>query len=50
MTEKKEENESDDLDDLLESQWEIQDQIHHKCQMRDDPEKKIKKWEEKYGN
>jgi hypothetical protein len=25
----------DDLDDLLEKQWEMQDQIHKKCKMKE---------------
>jgi hypothetical protein len=36
------------LDDELEAQWALQDQIHHKCKMRDDPEKKLKEWKEKF--
>ncbi|MFX1238188.1 MAG: hypothetical protein ACFFAS_13890 [Promethearchaeota archaeon] len=44
-----ESEEEEDLDIELEKQWELQDQIHHKCKMRDDPETKIKKWEEKHG-
>ncbi len=35
MGKKKEVTEDDDLDDLLEQQWEKQDQIHHKCKMRE---------------
>ena len=27
--------EKDDLDDLLEQQWAMQDQIHKKCKMQD---------------
>lgn len=27
----------DDLDDLLEKQWEMQDQIHKTCKMKDKP-------------
>lgn len=30
-----EEKEDEDLDDLLDQQWELQDQIHKKCKMRD---------------
>ncbi|MBN1802277.1 MAG: hypothetical protein JW891_12270 [Candidatus Lokiarchaeota archaeon] len=44
------ENEKDNnIDDELDKQWEMQDQIHHKCKMRDDPEEKLKKWKEKHG-
>ena len=36
MDEKEEECEnSDDLDDLLEKEWELQDQIHKKCKMKE---------------
>ena len=31
MTEEK----VDDLDELLDQQWELQDQIHKKCKMKD---------------
>ncbi|MHA1671049.1 MAG: hypothetical protein ACTSV5_10825 [Promethearchaeota archaeon] len=48
MSEEKEE--LDDSDDELDRQWEMQDKIHHKCKIRDDPEEKQKKWKEKYGN
>ena len=53
MSEEKKENEredADDLDDELEKQWALQDQIHHKCKMRDDAEVKQKNWDEKHGN
>ena len=42
------ENQEDDLEDELEKQWALQDQIHKKCKMKDDPAVKIKKWKEKY--
>ncbi|MHA1150164.1 MAG: hypothetical protein ACTSR8_18185 [Promethearchaeota archaeon] len=29
-----EEKDNDDLDDLLDQQWELQDQIHKKCKMK----------------
>ena len=45
----KQEISEDELDDLLDQAFENQDQIHHKCQMRDDPEKKKEEWEKKYG-
>jgi hypothetical protein len=49
MDKKKDENNEDaDLDDLLEKQWEMQDQIHRKCKMKDNPEEKFKKWKQKY--
>ncbi len=35
MNEKKEESENDNLDDELEKQWELQDQIHRKCKMKE---------------
>jgi hypothetical protein len=44
-----EECEDDELDDLLEEQWNLQDQIHKKCKIKDNPEDKIKKWKEKYS-
>jgi hypothetical protein len=34
-------NEDDDLDDLLDKTWEMQDQIHKKCKMKD-KNKKVK--------
>ncbi|MFX0057133.1 MAG: hypothetical protein ACFE85_01810 [Candidatus Hodarchaeota archaeon] len=43
------ENEYDELDDLLEKEWEKQDQIHRKCKMKDDTSLKQKKWKEKYS-
>jgi len=49
MSEKKEKMENEhveDLDDELDKQWALQDQIHHKCKMRDDSEIKQKKWDE----
>ena len=47
MSEEKEK--CDDSDDELDSHWKMQDKIHHKCKMRDDPEEKQKKWKEKHG-
>jgi hypothetical protein len=44
-----EECEDDELDDLLEEQWNLQDQIHKKCKIKDNPEDKIKKWKEKFS-
>jgi hypothetical protein len=44
----KEEKEDEELDDLLEEQWNLQDKIHKKCEMKDNPEEKIKRWKEKY--
>ncbi|MHA2398379.1 MAG: hypothetical protein ACXADU_05770 [Promethearchaeota archaeon] len=35
MNKKKEGYEDDDLDDELEKQWELQDQIHRKCKMKE---------------
>ena len=40
--------EDDDLDDLLEEQLKLQDQVHKKCKIKDNPEDKVKKWKEKY--
>lgn len=50
MSEEKENEYTEDLEDELEKQWELQDQIHHKCKMKDDPEVKQKNWDEKHGN
>ena len=41
--------EDDELDDLLEEQWNLQDQVHKKCKMKDNPEDKIKKWKDKHS-
>ena len=30
-----EDKDDDDLDDLLDQQWELQDQIHKKCKMKE---------------
>ena len=49
MSDEKKEECEEDLEDELEKQWAIQDQIHHKCKMRDNPDDKKKKWNEKYG-
>lgn len=46
--EKEDCRDADDLDDVLEKQWEMQDQIHKKCKIKDDPSKKLKMWNEKY--
>ena len=43
------ESEDDELDDLLEKEWEKQDQIHRKCKMKDDPVLKQQKWKEKFS-
>ena len=48
MEKEEKENENEELDDLLENQWNLQDQIHKKCKIRDDPDEKLKKWKEKY--
>ncbi len=37
MSEKNENIEEDELDDLLEKQWEKQDLIHKSCKMKDKP-------------
>jgi hypothetical protein len=44
-----EECKDDELDDILEEQWKLQDQIHKKCKIKDNAEDKIKKWKEKYS-
>lgn len=49
MSEKKENNSEDELDDLLDQTFNNQDLIHHKCQIRDDPAKKQEDWKKKYG-
>ncbi|MFO8018752.1 MAG: hypothetical protein R6U96_08965 [Promethearchaeia archaeon] len=46
---KRENNSEKNIDDLLDQTFENQAEIHHKCKIRDDPAKKQKKWEEKYG-
>lgn len=35
MDDEKEECEEEELDDLLEDQWKMQDQIHKKCKMKE---------------
>ena len=45
----KEEQTDDELDAILEEQWNLQDQIHKKCKIRDDPNEKLKKWKDKYS-
>ena len=47
--EEKKYDEEDDLDDLLEKEFERQDQIHPRCKMSDSTDERIKKWKEKYG-
>ncbi|MFW9968950.1 MAG: hypothetical protein ACFFDF_02035 [Candidatus Odinarchaeota archaeon] len=49
MLEKKKKETEDDLDDLLDQAFENQDNIHHKCQMRDNPAKKQAEWKKKYN-
>ena len=44
----KKEYNDDELDDLLEKEWEKQDQIHRKCKIKDDPSLKQKKWKENF--
>ena len=48
MVKNEKEHDDDKLDELLEEQWELQDQIHKKCKMKDNPEEKLKKWKERY--
>ncbi|MBD3341175.1 MAG: hypothetical protein GF353_18865 [Candidatus Lokiarchaeota archaeon] len=49
MSKKKEDPSEDDMEELLDQAFQQQDLIHHKCQIRDDPKKKQKEWEKKYG-
>ena len=49
MKKKEEQSDDDELDNLLEEQWNLQDQIHKKCKIKDDPQEKLKKWKEKYS-
>jgi len=48
MAKEKKDLSEEDLDDLLDQTFAKQDEIFHKCEMRDDPKKKQKEWEEKY--
>jgi len=45
---KKEDLSDEELDELLDKTFEMQDQIHHKCEIRDDPRKKQDEWNKKY--
>ncbi|TXT64296.1 MAG: hypothetical protein BAJALOKI3v1_230027 [Promethearchaeota archaeon] len=45
---RKEDISEEDLDDLLDKTFAMQDQIHHKCEIRDDPKKKQEEWDKKY--
>lgn len=45
---KKEDISEEDLDDLLDKTFAIQDQVHHKCEIRDDPKSKQEEWDKKY--
>ncbi|MFX0073655.1 MAG: hypothetical protein ACFFAO_21465 [Candidatus Hermodarchaeota archaeon] len=45
----KKNEENDDLEDLLEKNFEIQDEIHPRCKISDNHEERIKKWNAKYG-
>ena len=50
MAEKKSDKEIDeDPDDELDRVFAMQDSIHHKCKIREDPKKKQEEWEKKYG-
>lgn len=42
MSEDKKDITEEDLDDLLDAQWEMQDKIHKRCKMKD--KKKYKKF------
>lgn len=45
---KKEDLSDEDLDKLLDKTFKMQDQIHHKCEIRDDPKRKQEEWNKKY--
>ncbi len=49
MAKKKKDLSEEDLDKLLDQTFAKQDEIHHKCQIREDPAKKQAEWEKKYG-
>ena len=38
----------DDLDDILDETFEIQDQIHPRCRISDNTDERKKRWNEKY--
>jgi len=40
--------ENDDLDDLLEKEFEKQDQFHPRCRICDNTDERKKRWNEKY--
>lgn len=40
--------ENDDMDDLLEKEFERQDQMHPRCRISDDDKERQKRWNEKY--
>jgi hypothetical protein len=42
-------SDDDDFDDLLDKEFERQDQIHPRCRISDSHEERIKRWKEKYG-
>jgi len=46
--EEKEFDEEDDLDDLLENEFEKQDQFHPRCRISDNTDERKKRWNEKY--
>ena len=47
--EEKEFDEDDDLDDLLEKEFERQNEIHPRCKISDNTDERKKRWKEKYG-
>ena len=47
--EEKDFDEEDDLDDLVEKEFERQDQIHPRCRINDNADERKKRWNEKYG-
>ncbi|MHA1805447.1 MAG: hypothetical protein ACTSU4_13095 [Promethearchaeota archaeon] len=48
MVNNKEEPIDEKLEELLDQEFSRQNEIHHKCKMRDDPIKKQREWKEKY--
>jgi len=48
--EEEEFDEEDDLDDLLEKEFERQNQIHPRCRINNNSDERKKQWKEKYCN
>ena len=50
MSEKKSDKKTNEnIDDELDRVFAMQDKVHKKCKIRDDPKKKQEEWEKKYG-